>query len=298
MGFSYRMGFTTVRNIVQEVCEAVWKNLAPIVMPQPTKDQWKEITKDFERNWQFPNCLGALDGKHVNIVCPINAGSTFYNYKQDHSIVLLALVDAQYKFIMIDVGAYGRNSDGGIYENSLMGQMFEQRRLNVPQNEPIYQHTEPMPYVIVADAAFPLKTYLLKPYSKAKLVNNDSNKVFNYRLSRARRTVENAFGILRARFRVFQGPMQVQPDMADKIVQAACSLHNYLRIENSQEFDENFENPDAHNGSPSSMSDIATVGRNFCKDAIAIREQFKEYFVSPDGQVPWQMAAIRQGRAE
>lgn len=63
MAFSYRMGFTTVRNIVQEVCEAVWKNLAPIVMPQPTEDQWKEIAKDFERNWQFPNCLGALDGK-------------------------------------------------------------------------------------------------------------------------------------------------------------------------------------------------------------------------------------------
>lgn len=138
MAFSYRMGFTTVRNIVQEVCEAVWKNLAPIVMPQPTEDQWKEIAKDFERNWQFPNCLGALDGKHVNIICPINAGSSFYNYKQDHSIVLLALVDAQYKFIMIDVGAYGRNSDGGIYENSMMGQMFEQRQLNVPKNEPIY----------------------------------------------------------------------------------------------------------------------------------------------------------------
>ncbi|CAB3248382.1 unnamed protein product [Arctia plantaginis] len=123
---------------------------------------------------------------------------------------------------------------------------------------------------------FLLKRYLLKPYSKAKLVNNDSNKVFNYRLSRARRTVENAFGILRARFRVFQGPMQVQPDMANKIVQAAYCLHNYLRIENSHDFDENFENPDAQNGSQSVMSDIATVGRNFCQDAIAIREKFKE----------------------
>lgn len=298
MAFSYRMGFTTVRNIVKEVCEAIWKNLAPIVMPQPSEERWKEIAKDFQTYWHFPNCLGALDGKHVNIICPINAGSTYYNYKKDHSIVLLALVDAQYKFVMIDVGAYGRNSDGGVYENSVMGKMFERNQLNVPQNTPIYQNSEPMPYTIVADAAFPLKTYLLKPYSKAKLVNNDSNKVFNYRLSRARRTVENAFGILRARFRIFQGPMQVQPDMADIIVQAACALHNYLRTEKSQEIEENYLNSNESQSSQDGLANIEIVGRNYRQDAIAVREKFKEYFVSPEGQVPWQMDMIRQGRID
>ncbi|KAH9629006.1 hypothetical protein HF086_007491 [Spodoptera exigua] len=155
-----------------------------------------------------------------------------------------------------------------------------------------------MPYTIVADAAFPLKTYLLKPYSKAKLVNNDSNKVFNYRLSRARRTVENAFGILRARFRIFQGPMQVQPDMADIIVQAACALHNYLRTEKSQEIEENYLNSNESHSSQDGLSNIEIVGRNYCQDAIAVREKFKEYFVSPEGQVPWQMDMIRQGRID
>lgn len=288
------MGYTTVRNIVKEVCEAIWKNLSPIVMQQPTEERWKEIAKDFQTYWHFPNCLGALDGKHVNLICPINAGSTYFNYKKDHSIVLLALVDAQYKFIMIDVGGYGRNSDGGVFEKSLMGRMFEQNQLNVPQNTPICLNSDPMPYTIVADAAFPLKTYLLKPYSKAKLANNDANKIFNYRLSRARRTVENAFGILRARFRVFQGPMQVQPDMADRIVQAACVLHNYLRIEKPQEIE--IEGCSQITGSQNGLSNIELVGRNPCQDAIAVREKFKEYFVSPEGLVPWQMDVITQGR--
>lgn len=215
------MGFATVKIIVEEVCTAIWKNLAPIVMPKPTEQTWREIEKGFEKIWHFPNCLGSLDGKHINLICPINAGSTYFNYKNEHSIVLLGLVDAHYRFIIVDVGAYGRNSDGGIYQESLMGKMFENCQLNVPPNKLLSQNTEPLPYTIVADAAFPLKTYLLKPYSKVKLVNNDANKIFNYRLSRARRTVENAFGILRARFRVFQGPLQVQPNMADKIVLAA-----------------------------------------------------------------------------
>lgn len=162
-------GVTTVKVIVEEVCDAIWKNLAPIVMSQPTEQMWRDIAKEFENIWHFPNCIGSLDGKHVTITFPIKAGSTFYNYKNEHSIILLALVDANYRFIMVDVGAYGRNSDGGIYQGSLMGKKFDRSQLNVTPNKPINQNTEPLPYTIVADAAFPLKTYLLKvkPYSKA-----------------------------------------------------------------------------------------------------------------------------------
>lgn len=285
------MGVSTVKAIVEEVCDAIWKIMSPIVMPQPTEQTWRNIAIGFKKNWHFPNCIGALDGKHINITCPINAGSTFYNYKQEHSIALLALVDAYYKFIMIDVGAYGRNSDGGIYEKSLMGQRFARNELSVPPNEPLSQNSEPLPYTIVADAAFPLKTYLLKPYSKAKLVNNDSNKIFNYRLSRARRTVENAFGILRARFRVFQGPLQVQPYMADKIVLATCCLHNFLMSLNTYEDDQSFNSTEITNNS---LCNIPPLSRNPTQEAVYVREKYNNYFMSPEGQVPWQMDSIRR----
>ncbi|CAG5044093.1 unnamed protein product [Parnassius apollo] len=146
--------------------------------------------------------------------------------------------------------------------------MFESSQLNVPPNKPINQNTEPLPYTIVADAAFPLKTYLLKPYSKAKLVNNNPNKIFNYRLSRARRTVENAFGILRARLRVFQGSLQVQPNMADKIVLAACCLHNFLTQDTQETQDTLMDESEVSDGNGLVLID--PLNRNPSQEAIQI----------------------------
>ena len=68
----------------------------------------------------MPNTVGAIDGKHVAIRKPINSGSSFFNYKQHHSIVLLAVVDANYKFVFIDVGSKGRFPDGKIFDNCIL----------------------------------------------------------------------------------------------------------------------------------------------------------------------------------
>ena len=79
--YNFRLGISTVWNIIHDVCCAIWGVLSPIHMPLPTEEQWKYTADDFYTKWNIPNCLGVIDGKHVNIQAPANSGSLFYNYK-------------------------------------------------------------------------------------------------------------------------------------------------------------------------------------------------------------------------
>ena len=104
IAFSYRVGTSSVCRIVREVASALWTALVE-VMPVPTREDWSTIAEQFEWRWNFPNCIGAIDGKHVVIQAPSNSGSLYFNYKGTFSLVLLAVVDGNYLFRVVDVGA-------------------------------------------------------------------------------------------------------------------------------------------------------------------------------------------------
>ncbi|CAH1966479.1 unnamed protein product [Acanthoscelides obtectus] len=116
-----RVSASTISLLVPHVCQAVYSHLQPEYMKVPcTEDDWKKIADEFRNKWNFPNATGAIDGKHIEIEAPPNAGSYYFNYKGRHSIVLLALADAECNFLYIDVGCNGRMSDGGIFKNSTL----------------------------------------------------------------------------------------------------------------------------------------------------------------------------------
>nr|XP_039248879.1 protein ALP1-like [Styela clava] len=212
LAFSFRIGHSTVGTILRETMSALWKELVNEVMPPPSPKKWLEIAKEFNFRWQCPNCIGALDGKHVRIKCPPNSGSEFYNYKGYFSIVLLAVCDAQYRFVIVDIGNSGRHSDGGVFSNSRLGKGFDQSILNIPGQQTLPGTSESIPLYFAADDAFPLKIGIMKPYPGRAL--DRSQKIFNYRLSRARRIVENTFGILAARWQVFFKTINCDPELA------------------------------------------------------------------------------------
>ena len=158
-----------------------------------TEEEWKTIAAQYLDKWNFNNCIGAMDGKHILINPPANSGTYYFNYKGTFSIVLLALVDADYKFVYVDVGCNGGISDGGVFKNSSLYIALENDTINVPAPAPPPGSDKVALYVIVADDAFPLKKYIQKPYSRKGLTLEQ--RIFNYQLSRARRVSENVFGI-------------------------------------------------------------------------------------------------------
>ena len=129
-----------------------------------TTQEWRQIATIFEREWNFPNCVGAIDGKHVVMQAPARAGSLFYNYKGTHSIVLMAVCDAAYKFLLVDIGDSGRQSDGSIFGTCNLGYALSENKLNLPQPCQLDGNSGNFPFVFMGDEAFPLKSCLLKPY--------------------------------------------------------------------------------------------------------------------------------------
>lgn len=296
IAFSFRLGESTVRNIVKRTCTAINENLMDIYMPKMTIDDWEKIAKDFLLKWQIPNCVGALDGKHVAIFAPMNSGSLYFNYKKHYSIVLMAIVDANYKYIMIDVGGYGSNSDGAIFANSDFGQAWLQRMGDLPIPEdrplPLSESNLKVPLVIVADEAFPLKPNILRPYPGLNL--SQKKLICNYRISRARRVVENAFGIMSHTWRIMLKRMEVSVDFAIQITMTCCVLQNFLLATSSDRsaLDNDIENqPTNHRSNsdtPLSIHGSSPTYPRPTAEALQIREEFANWFISPAGALPYQ----------
>lgn len=211
--------------------------------------------------------------QHVIITAPMNSGSLYFNYKKTFSIVLMAIVDANYKFICVDVGAYGRSSDGGIFSNSNIGTAMAAKKLNVPEEKNLPGTEILMPHTIIGDEAFPLKTYLMRPYPQPQL-HDQTNKIFNDRLSRARKVVENTFGQLSQKFRLYNRRIQLRPENAEKVVLTTCILHNYIKYNHIHTAEcENVQN----------LQVLPRQGGNSQNSAFVVRDKLTMFFNSPAG---------------
>ncbi|XP_040278182.1 uncharacterized protein LOC120993776 [Bufo bufo] len=165
--FEFLLGISTISTIVPHTCKVIWERLREMVMPEPRVQDWLRIAHRFEQCAQFPNCIGALDGKHIRVKKPAHSGSRFFNYKQYFSVVLLALVDSDYKFIIVDIGAYGSTSDARIFRASRMGERLQSNQLDLPQPRRLSGSAgRPAPFVIVADEGFALTPHVMRPFPK------------------------------------------------------------------------------------------------------------------------------------
>ncbi|XP_060882015.1 uncharacterized protein LOC132953662 [Metopolophium dirhodum] len=219
-------------------------------MPEPNPDQWTEIANKFYLKTNFPNCVGAVDGKNIRL-------------------------NANYSFISIDVGAYGKEGDSTIFKNCPFGKKLYSELLNLPATV-VLPNTDnfPQPFVVIGDEAFGLHKNLLRPYPGRGLTQK--RKMFNYRLSRARRYVECAFGILANKWRVLHSAILVEPDFAD-VIKACCILHNYVRRRDGYNFEDTLSNclEDFKNENNSGARQQGLDVREYSMEAGAVPFQYR-----------------------
>jgi len=310
LSYSFRLGKATISSIISETCIAIYEQLKTKYLCAPSsREEWLKIADTFETTWNMPHVIGAIDGKHIRMQCPKFTGTQYYNYKGFFSLVLMAVCDANYCFTIFDVGQFGSNNDSGVLANSTMGMAFENNRLNVPESTVVNEDTGEIPYFLVGDEIFPLKTWLMRPYPGTALSNNEEKKIFNYRHSRARRVIENAFGILSTRWRIFHKPIKATIKNVENYTLACLGLHNYLRqTDNAMYTPQGFLDSENKNGeikegewrsgkqnSETAFRTLNPVrGSRYSTDALKMRETLTEYVNSEDGSVPWQQGYVNR----
>ena len=197
---------------------------------------------------------------------------------------------------MVDVGAAGRHSDGGVLSSSRFGQSLDNNSLSLPPSKPLPGTLSLyVPHVFVGDEAFPLKQNMMRPYPRRNLPQPQA--VYNYRLSWARRIIENTFGILASRWRIFRRPILATPDRVVLFTKAAIALHNFLQVtECSVYCPTGFIDSEDRNGNivegagreepaAQGLEPVGRMGSNwYSQTAAGIRDTFKDYFSSQQGK--------------
>lgn len=218
---------STVCEIVHETVDAIVCKLKGQYIRFPTGEAQRDVINGFQSKWGFPQCIGAIDGSHIPVRAPLLNHTDYYNRKGWYSILVQAVVDHRYLFRNINVGWPGSVHDARVFANS---ELYAQATSNVilqGDSRQILGHD--VPPFLIGDSAYPLLPWLLKPFAD-NIALTPEQKHFNYRLSRARIVVENAFGRLKARWR----RLLKQNDMAVKnvpnLVTACCVLHNICEI--------------------------------------------------------------------
>lgn len=295
IALDFRVGESTVRKLYKEVYSVITTILLPLYLSPPTEQQWACIATNYWKKWHMPNCLGAIDGKHIVLKCPPNSGSSYFNYKKQHSIVLMAVADYRYKFTLVDVGGYGGNSDGGIFADSEIGLCLTNDDLNLPKGMATLPGSDiATPAFFVADDDFSLSNRIMKPYSGKQLANK--KKIFNYRISRARQTIESAFGIYSNKWNIFHKALCMLPKTADIVVTSCACLHNFILTEEERSgekvYSTEFYNTEHDNVQWSNEEHLQSLNT---RAGLIQRDALCDYFITPNGEVTWQYDYITRG---
>ena len=155
--YHWRIEITTICKFFPQVCKAILKEFQQEYLIYSTDpEDWKKIEERFRNRWNVSHAVSALDGKRIAIKKPKKSGSEYFNYKGYISLVLLALVAAEHKFLWVNVGASGSSSDAQIFNCNTLKRRIENRTLRLPPPELLGPGRPYLHYFMLGDNTFAL----------------------------------------------------------------------------------------------------------------------------------------------
>jgi hypothetical protein len=274
---------------------------------------WRIGKSVFLFPFQLHNAFGAVDGKHIRCQKLDGVGSLCYNYKLFNSVALLAVCDAYGRFLFVDIGAYGGSCDARILEDTEFYKQMQSGELQRPDPRPLPGTDDPLDCFVIGDSAFQHHVWLQKGYalSTMRKLNAETIRrlIYNYRICRARRIVEDGFGLFAMEWRIFRTEIVAGETLLNLIISAACCLHNFLLADAEQRLrrkpnlvdHENTETGEIVDGTWRKDVGASLLGsviyrsagrarRTERGDAVAQRERLADWFLSEAGRAsaPWQ----------
>ena len=223
IGNLFGVSVSFVCNCVKDVCEAIRRHFLHVVR-FPKGVEILQVIQEYENKWGFPMCAGCINGTRIPIIAPKENHKDYVNRKGFYSIQMQAVVDSRYLFRDVVVGWPGSVHDARVLSNStLYKKGVDNALFNGIESQRI--QGQDIPPLLLGDPAYPFLPWLMKRYPE----NNDTpreQRVFNYRLSRARMTVENTFGRFKGRFKRFSKRVDMEVSSLVNVVLSSCILHN------------------------------------------------------------------------
>ena len=270
IGHLFGIARCTVCVIVHDTCKALVGTLESQYIRFPQDDELIEVIQGFNRKWGFVQCAGAIDGSHIPVRAPAMNHTDYYNRKGWYSIIVRAVVDHNYLFRNVYCGWPGSVHDARVLANSLL--YSKANAGEILQGNSVTIMGRQIPTFLVGDSAYPLSTWLMKPFPYNTALSN-AQKNFNYRLSRARIVSENAFGRLKARWRRLLKQNDMSISNVPNVIMACCILHNVCEV-HGEAFNEVWLD-DVHLDHPTSATTAITSSA-----AEDIRNTLVQYYSS------------------
>jgi len=268
-GLNLGLPKSTANMIKNEFCDILRRKAPKFVKFPETEEETEKVIDGFSDKGPFPQVAGAIDGSHIRIKAPIVNAKDYYCRKGFHSVILQGVVDSDGRFMHVSTGYPGSIHDSRMLRmSSLYRDIANERVLHSPTKRINGREIKPL---LLGDPAYKLKTWLMKPYTQTGVLSA-SQMNYNKKLSSLRVNVEQAFGMLKGRWRCLQDTLNEDVSRIPTTIIACCVLHNICK-----EMGDNTPIEMENNPANACNNQAAVPGHDVNQDGKALREVIRIY---------------------